>query len=343
MRSIEDLREIGNRLLNEGDYEFAFECFDELLELQPESMEATIGAAIALNGLAEYEDSLELIEEAIALEPDNYQLWIIKGQAKNGLQQYDQALSCYERVFELNPPQNAVSETWNYKSISLYDLSRYQESIEAINKALELNLESSKVGDALHLQARCYASITQDGLALASLKTAFELKPSLKIWIRKTPDWNRFYSDSRFQAIVGSGITQESVEEFFNQLREKPLGEYAFIHRFQEKHEDIIDQFWSIHLNQFPDNVQEGYRFYKETVEDGDFGSVRIYKYSSGIVPIYVVSVSTDGDDGYIEIYSQIGEPITYGRYDANVINWCDRETCRAPLHEMILMENKSG
>ena len=335
MPSPEQLREIANRSLNQGDYELAFECFDELLAEEP-SMEATIGAAIALNGLEEYSDSLEMLEEAIEGEPDNYQLWVIKGQAKNGLKQYDQALSCYDRALELNPSPEAVSAIWNYKSISLYELSRYQESIQAVNKALELNLESSKVGDAIYLQARCHASLQQDDLALTSFKIALELKPSLKIWIRKAPEWNRFDSDTRFQAIVGTEVTQKSVQQFFNQLREYPKGEHTFIHQFPEKHEDVITDLWNNDLNQLPNNVQEAYGFYKETVEDGDFGSVRIYKYSSAIVPIYVVGVSTDGDDGYIEIYRQTGEEIACGRYDADEINWCDRETARAPLNKMI-------
>lgn len=335
MPSAEELREIANKLLNEGDYDLAFESFEELLELEPESMEATIGAATALNGLEEYDDSLEMISEAIALQPENYQLWVIKGQAKDGLKQHQEAISCYDRAFELNPPQQALSVIWNYKSISLHQLNRYQESIQAVNKALELNLKSSQVGDAIYLQARCYASLQQDDLALTSLKTALELKPSLKIWIRKVPDWNRFDSDTRFQAIVGGEIAKESVEQFFNHLQQH-ICESPFIHSFPEKHEDVIESFWMNDLDRLPDNVQEAFRFYKENVEDGDFGSVRVYKYSSAIVPIYVVGTSTDGDVGYLEIYNQTGEPITYGRYDANKINWCDRETTREPLYEMI-------
>ncbi|MEO1431975.1 MAG: tetratricopeptide repeat protein [Cyanobacteria bacterium J06633_8] len=321
--------------LSEGDYELAFESFEELLELEPDSMEATIGAATALNGLEEYSDSLEMIEKAIEIEPDNYQPWVIKGQAKDGLKQYESALAYYERVFELNPPQDALSVIWNYKSISLHELSRYQESIQAVNKALELNLHSSQVGDAIYLQARCYASLQDDGLALACLKTALELKPSLKIWIRKVPDWNRFDSDTRFQAIVGTQVTQKSVEQFFDRLRDHPKGEHAFIHNFPEKHEDVITDLCHTDLNQLPNNVQEAYNFYKQIVEDGDFGSVRAYKYSSAIAPIYVVGVSTDGDDGYLEIYNQAGESITYGRYDADVINWSNQETTRADLTMM--------
>lgn len=334
-RSIETIREVANRSLNEGDYETAYDSFEELLELEPESIEATIGAATALNGLEEYSDSLEMIEEAIEIEPENYQLWVVKAQAKHGLKQHQEAISCYERAFELNPPQDTVSVIWNYKSISLYELSRYQDSIQAVNKALELNLKSSQVGDAIYLQARCYASLEDDGLALTSLKTALELKPSLKIWIKKASEWNRFYSDTRFQAIVGTQVTKESVEQFFNHLQ-KHIYEDPFIHSFPEKHEDVIESFWINDLAQLPDNVQQAFRFYKENVEDGDFGSVRIYKYSSAIVPIYVIGTSTDGDVGYLEIYSQTGEEIACGRYDADKINWCDRETTREPLYEMI-------
>ena len=341
MRSIETLREVANSSLNEGDYETAFECFEELLERQGESMEATIGAATALNGLEEYSDSLEMIEEAIEGEADNYQLWSIKGQAQNGLEQYSEALTCYERALELNPPQDAVSVIWNYKSIPLYQLGRYQESIEAARVALELNLESSKVSDAIHLQARCYASLQQDRFAMTFLKIAVELKPSLKIWIRKAPEWNRFYSDTRFQGIVGREVTQESVEQFFNQLRQKPLGQYLFFARFKEKNKDWITSLYGTELNQLPNSIQEAHGFYFKNVELADFGAVGVYQFSSTIVPIYVVCVSTDGDDGYIEIFNQAGEPITFGRYDWDVINWGNQETTRADLNEQIAMNNE--
>lgn len=331
MPSIKELYEIGNKLLNEGDYELALESFDEILAEEPESIEATIGAANALNGLEEYSDSLEMIEAAIEREPDNYQLWILKGEVETGLKQYESALSYYQKALDLNPPENYVSLIWKYKSISLYELERYQESIQAVNQALDLNLDSSKFADAIYLQARCYASLNDDNLALASLERAFESKPSLKIWIKQAPDWDSFYSDERFQDILGTGVSQQSIVDFFNEIRKNNTNN-VFFHDFAEKHEDAITSLWGTELNQVSNQVREAYNFYKTKVEDGDFGSVGVYKINSTIVPIYVIFTSTDGDIGYLEIYSQTGEEIACGKYDADTINWSDKETARQDL-----------
>jgi tetratricopeptide (TPR) repeat protein len=331
MKSIKELYEIGNKLLNEGDYDLAFESFDEILAEQPESIEASIGAATALNGLEEYSDSLEIIEKAIELEPENYQLWIVKGEAKAGLKEYESALNYYQKALELNPPTNIVSLIWKYKSISLYELERYQESIQAVNQALDLNLDSAKVGDAIYLKARCYASIKNDELALASLEKAFKSKPSLKIWIKQSSDWDSLYSEQKFQAILGTEVPQESIVQFFNEVRKNNTS-HVFFHDFARNHEDVVTSLWGTQLNQLPKQVREAYNFYKTRVEGGDFGSVGVYKFSSTIVPIYVIFTSTDGDIGYLEIYTATGEEIGCGKYDADVINWSNQETTRTDL-----------
>lgn len=82
--------------------------------------------------------------------------------------------------------------------------------------------------------------------------------------------------------------------------------------------------------NDLPNEVKQAYSFYKENVENADWGSVRVYQTHIDTVPIYAVYTSTDRDDGYLEIYSRSGKEIACGRHDANAINWSDQDTLRS-------------
>lgn len=94
---------------------------------------------------------------------------------------------------------------------------------------------------------------------------------------------------------MGIQVNCESVQQLFSELR-KSNTTNIFINEFAGNHQDWITQLWDTDLNQLSNNVQSAYNFYKKNVEDGDFSTVSVYKYSSAIVPIYVVGVSTDGD-----------------------------------------------
>ena len=103
--------------------------------------------------------------------------------------------------------QEHLAWAWYYKSSSLYELSRYQECIEATNKALEFNLNpSSVVSDAVYTQACCYALLKEDNLAFTYLKKAVELDKTLQDWVKEDTDWDAFRSDKRFQIIVTAKV-----------------------------------------------------------------------------------------------------------------------------------------
>src|SRR5690349_2863688 len=49
-----------------------------------------------------------------------------------------------------------------------------------------------------------------------------------------------------------------------------------------------------------PASVQAAYDYYQHAVEDQDWGNVRLYRAPVGGAPVYVVRVTTDGDDGWL-------------------------------------------
>lgn len=66
----ESLLELGQRYLEELDYEQAIACFEEYLEIDPKCVEAYVGLAQAYVGLGEYEKALEVLAEGYAVTGD---------------------------------------------------------------------------------------------------------------------------------------------------------------------------------------------------------------------------------------------------------------------------------
>lgn len=196
----------GWELFNAQEYTEALTFFDKVLQLYPESVIAMNGKATALNGLDRCQESLEIMEKAIQINPDDDESWGIKARALEiGFGRYEESIKCYEKVIELKPKQqSALALAWYFKSYSLAELSRYQECIESMNKALELNLESASVADAVYLQACCYASLKENELALTYLRKAVELNKEVKDWAKEEEDWETLRSDKQFRAIVAT-------------------------------------------------------------------------------------------------------------------------------------------
>ncbi len=330
MTSTQDLRELlelldqGGELLKRQQYTEALACFERALQLDAESVKAINGKCYALNGLERYQESLDNIDRAIQIDPNYHPLWVTKGKALElGFQRYEEALDCYEKTLELKPQQEGnVASTWSDKANPLYELGRYQESIEAVNKALASNSDSVDVGKAVYLKACCYAVLKEDGLALTSLKEAVELNHIFKDWAKKDSDWSHLYSDPRFQDIVKNELNQEAVKKFFSQARKNSNRKRNFVKEWGDR----------LRENDVPSNVKKAYNFYYKKVEEADFGTVRIYKISIDNVPVYAVTVVTDGDDGYLEIYSHQDEEIACGMNDSEVIVWGDQGTTREYL-----------
>ena len=54
------------------------------------------------------------------------------------LQRYEEALQAFDRALEINPEH---ADTWNLKGVALVSLQRYEEALQAFDRALEINPE----------------------------------------------------------------------------------------------------------------------------------------------------------------------------------------------------------
>jgi hypothetical protein len=62
-----------------------------------------------------------------------------------------------------------------------------------------------------------------------------------------------------------------------------------------------------------PKGVQDAFNFYFKNVEQEDWGSVGVYKAQVDGQTVYAVHTSTDGDDGYTEVFNFAGKRLATG------------------------------
>ncbi len=78
-----------------------------------------------------------------------------------------------------------------------------------------------------------------------------------------------------------------------------------------------------------PRPVREAAEYYYNRVEAEDWGSVRVYRVPTDHGETYAVRVTTDGDDGWIEVYDLQGHLLGAGRTYIELIAWAPREEVR--------------
>jgi tetratricopeptide (TPR) repeat protein len=119
-----------------SDYARAIECYDKVLELNPNKASAWNNKGCALYNLDRYEEALVCFSKAIELAPESTPAWSNKGASLNHLSRHDEALICYDKAIELDP-KNAVA--WSNKGSTLNWLGRHQEVFWCADKATELD------------------------------------------------------------------------------------------------------------------------------------------------------------------------------------------------------------
>jgi hypothetical protein len=83
-------------------------------------------------------------------------------------------------------------------------------------------------------------------------------------------------------------------------------------------------------LAQLPAEVRAAFDFYFHRVEQEDWGSVAVYRVQTDILETYAVRVTTDGDDGWLEVYDLQGNLLGAGRTYIELVAWAPRDEVRS-------------
>jgi len=87
-------------------------------------------------------------------------------------------------------------------------------------------------------------------------------------------------------------------------------------------------------LENLPESVRTAYDYYHIHISEGDLGCVRLCQVPYENDVTYAIRVSTDGDDGWLEVYDHCGQIVGVGRTYIELIGWGRIDEIRDYVHD---------
>lgn len=126
----------GNHLLDIRQPEKALEEFQNLLDIEPKSVEAWKGRGNALFSIGRDLGALESYDQVLSLQPNEIKTLNNKGKTLYRLRRYKEALETHEKVLELNPDS---PEAWSGKGLAHLGLKQFQQATESFEKLKQIS------------------------------------------------------------------------------------------------------------------------------------------------------------------------------------------------------------
>ena len=125
---------LGNRLLDQGEYEEAYDIFRELMQSNPGSYSVYDRAVEALIALQRYEEAVEISQERLDRRSDDINTHIKLGEIYLYADQKQDALDTWDQLFSEQPGNTQV-----YRRIAqiLRDRRMYAEAIDVYQRSRE--------------------------------------------------------------------------------------------------------------------------------------------------------------------------------------------------------------
>ena len=128
---IDELHKESAILVSQERYGEALKVFDQILEIDPDNVQALNHKGTTLVKMEEFENSLKYFDKALELQPNNTKILKNKAIALTDLMEYEYAISIYETVLEINPNNEWAEEERNFLLL-LVDLTKVEEQIDYI-------------------------------------------------------------------------------------------------------------------------------------------------------------------------------------------------------------------
>ncbi len=122
----------GNAFFDQGKYEDAIPCYDNVIEKDPNNKWGWINKGWALAELKKHGEAISCLDHTTEMYPKSADVWSRKGFALNSLNKFDDAIVAFDKAIELKPK---FADAWNGKGIVLCNTEKYDEAIQAYDKA----------------------------------------------------------------------------------------------------------------------------------------------------------------------------------------------------------------
>ena len=151
------------------NFEKVFDCFLEILKLDPNSEEALYKVCFWTDFTGRNEESIKLHQNIIEAYPFNELAWFNLGAAYQGLKLHEKAIDAYMYAV-------AINEKFDYAYRNLGDayirLRKYKDAIEVLEKVLELARPESVIYEAI---GHCFDKLNNYSQARFNFKKASHL------------------------------------------------------------------------------------------------------------------------------------------------------------------------
>lgn len=137
---------LGEKYLDEMDYENAILAYNMAIAIDPNSAESYVGLAEAYAGIEDYDKSLDTIKagmdvvgekrELLEQRAKTIELYLAVGDACYQLKKYDEAIEIFNRIIAADPQ---TTDAYIGIANAYIEQGMYEEALEVVNKGIEAN------------------------------------------------------------------------------------------------------------------------------------------------------------------------------------------------------------
>jgi tetratricopeptide (TPR) repeat protein len=130
-------------------FERALEIYDKMIEADPGDTNAWENKSSVLISMGRVEEAISVMDSAIEKNPDSPEAWnskgftlitIASGAQSGGTGRYNESLRAFDKALELNATINKTgAESWRGKGVVYSDLENYSEALKCFDKATEVD------------------------------------------------------------------------------------------------------------------------------------------------------------------------------------------------------------
>ena len=156
----------------------ALACYDDLVALAPDFVDAHMKRGLLLSQLGRFADAITSFDSAIEIDPRHFDALQHKGEALHYLGQFDDAIACYNQILAVQPNHFAALVD---RGCALKDLGRASEAIAEFDSALTLAPDNTII---LINRGGARFAIKQSDEALADFDRVIAINPRLVLgWL----------------------------------------------------------------------------------------------------------------------------------------------------------------
>jgi tetratricopeptide (TPR) repeat protein len=139
---LEDIVNKGVKLMDSANPKEVIKYFDQVLEVDPENINALNNKGYLLNIQGKYDDALVYLDKALLIDPNFIPALVNKGNSLCYRGKYDEAMNYYDKVLEMDYKNfNAL----NNKGYALLTIGDFAKAQKYLDKALKIEPENPLV------------------------------------------------------------------------------------------------------------------------------------------------------------------------------------------------------